>query len=147
MNTRAIRAFGLAALGLPFAAAAAAADDAAKIDFVRDVKPIFQESCVKCHGLDAAKPRKKPAAGLRLDDKAAALKGGRSGVSIVAGDAKNSLLFKLLSGSVPRPVKGEDDKDIPPMPKAKRGEKFKPLTDAQIAAIRQWIDQGANWPD
>ena len=147
MNNRALRAFGLVALALPLAAAAAVADDAARVDFVKDVKPILTQSCVKCHGLDAAKPRKKAAAGLRLDDKAAAFKGGRSGVSIIPGDAKNSLLFKLLSGPVPRPVKGEDDKDIAPMPKAKRGEKFKPLTDAQIAVIRRWIDQGANWPD
>jgi mono/diheme cytochrome c family protein len=119
-----------------------------KIDYVKDVKPIFEASCVKCHGLDPKKPKKKPAAGLRLDDKAAALKGGRSGAAIVPGDSKNSLLFKLLSGPVPRPSKdADDDKDIAPMPKAKRGEKWKPLPDAQIAVIRQWIDQGATWSE
>ena len=145
--------FGFVLLGFAcstgaFAQAGAAAD-AAKVDYVKDIKPIFDASCVKCHSVDPKKPRKKPAAGFRLDDKAAALKGGRSGAAIVRGDAKNSLLFKLLSGPVPRPAKDaeEDDKDIAPMPKVKRGEKWKPLTDAQIALIRRWIDEGANRPD
>jgi mono/diheme cytochrome c family protein len=137
-----------AALALVSAASAADAPDAAKVDFVKDVQPIFKASCVKCHHVDADKPNKKPAGKFRLDDKAAALKGGKSGAAIVAGNAKDSLLFKLLTGPVTMPKAGEDeDKDIPPMPHAKKGDKFKPLTDDQIATIRQWIDQGAAWPD
>jgi hypothetical protein len=124
-----------------------ASSDGKKIDFVKDVAPIFKASCLKCHGLDADKPKKKPAAGFQLDDKAAAVKGGRSGKAIIPGNAKDSLLFKLLSGPVARPDKDEDDKDIDPMPKAKRGEKWKPLPADQVAVIKQWIDQGANWPD
>lgn len=130
--------------GLGLAAAASA--DEAKVDFAKDVQPILKASCVNCHSIDPKKPKKKPAGELNLEIKASAMKGGRSGAAIVPGDAKNSLLFKLLSGPVPRPVKDEDDKDIPPMPKAKRGQKWKPLTAEQIDVIRRWIDQGANWP-
>jgi mono/diheme cytochrome c family protein len=152
-----IAAVGLSRLARPAGAAdaagsvtsvsAVAASDAKKIDFVKDVAPIFKTSCVKCHSVDPTKPKKKPAAGFRLDDKAAAFKGGRSGKALIAGNAKDSLLFKLLSGPVERPDKDEDDKEIDPMPKVKRGEKWKPLSDDQIATLKQWIDQGANWPD
>jgi len=127
-------------------ASAAAANDDKKVDFAKDVQPIFKATCVKCHGVDPDKPRKKAAGGFRLDDKAAALKGGRSGAAIVSGSAKDSLLFKLLSGSVMMPNEDED-KEIPPMPKVKRGEKWKALSDDEIATIRLWIDEGANWPD
>jgi mono/diheme cytochrome c family protein len=133
----------IASLGL---SRAASADEAKKIDFVKDVQPIFKASCVKCHGADPDKPKKKAAAKLWLDDKTAAMKGGKSGVAIVPGDSKNSLLFKLLSGPVPKVDPDDDDKDIPPMPKAKRGEKWKALPDDQIATIKLWIDQGAQWP-
>lgn len=43
---------------------------AAPVDFVRDVQPIFARHCTECHG------EKKQKSGLRLDVKAAALKGG-----------------------------------------------------------------------
>jgi mono/diheme cytochrome c family protein len=122
----------------------AAANDAHKIDFAKDVAPIFKASCVKCHGLDPKHPMKKGAGGLRLDDKTLALKGGKSGAALVAGKSADSLLFKLLKGSV---VVDEDGKDheIPAMPKVKKGEKWKSLPAAQVATIQQWIDQGANW--
>ena len=136
------------ALALVSAASAADAPAAKKVDFVKDVQPMFKAYCVKCHSLDPKKPKKNAAGKFRLDDKAAALKGGKSGVDIVPGKAKDSLLFKLLSGPVTMPKAGEDeDKDIPPMPKVKKGEKWKPMTDAQIALIHDWIDQGADWPD
>jgi len=135
----------IAALGLARASAAADPAAAKKVDFVKDVQPIFKASCVKCHGADPEKPGKKAAAKLWLDDKAAAMKGGKSGVAIVPGKSKDSLLFKLLSGPVTMTVE-DDDKEIAPMPKVKKGEKWKPLTDDQIATIKQWIDQGADWP-
>ena len=135
----------IAALGFAGTAAAVPAD-VKKVDFVKDVQPIFKAACIKCHSLDPDKPKKKAAAGFRLDDKAAALKGGKSGVDIIPGNSKESRFFKLLSGPVTVTV-DDEDKDIPPMPKVKKGEKWKPLTDDQIAVIRQWIDQGADWPD
>ena len=82
-----------------------------------------------------------PAGGLRLDDKDEAMKGGKHGKAIVAGKADESLLYKVLSG----PAKEGDDQ-IGGMPKQRRGEQYKPLADDKIALIKQWIDQGANWP-
>ncbi|HVC09345.1 MAG TPA: c-type cytochrome domain-containing protein [Elusimicrobiota bacterium] len=140
----------LPVLVLVLAAAASAYAQEPKVDFSRDIAPIFQQSCIKCHGLDSRHPHHHPAARLRLDDRAAAMKGGRSGKVIIPGDAKDSLLYRLLNGPVPRPAKAaglKSDKDIPPMPKAKRGKKWKPLPKKEIALIKAWIDQGAVWPE
>ena len=124
------------------ARAASAAPDAKRVDFAKDVAPIFKANCVKCHGVDPKKPKKKPAAKLDLGSEAGALKGGKTGADVVPGDAKNSLLFKLLSGPVVMPKPGEDEnKEIPPMPKVKKGKKWIALKDADIAVIRAWIDQ------
>ncbi len=133
-------------LGLLMSSTHASAGDEKKVDFAADIQPIFKESCVKCHSLDPKKPKKHGAGGLLLDDKAAAFKGGKAGKDIIPGNSKDSLLVKLLSGPVTLPD-SEEDKEIKAMPKPKKGEKWKPLSDDQIAIIRQWIDQGANWPD
>ena len=102
-------------------AANAGADAAApKIDFERDIEPIFQASCVACHGAD------KPQAQLRLDSLAAVLRGSISGKVVVAGDSNGSLLVKRLMGTngVPR---------MPPVGDA--------VPQAKIDQIRAWIDQ------
>jgi hypothetical protein len=130
---------------LVFAASSARAADS--VSFKKDVQPILKESCLKCHSFDPKKPKKKGAGELRMDDEKLAMKGGRSGPAIVPGKAQDSLLYKLLNGPAPRPVPEEDDKDIDPMPKAKRGEKWKQLPAAKIAVLKAWIDQGANWSD
>jgi mono/diheme cytochrome c family protein len=130
-------AFGVLAGGTGQEAAAAAG--AKPVDFAKDVKPIFAQSCVKCHGApDPRDPRKKAGGGLRLDDKAEALKGGKSGKAVVPGNAKESLLYKLLQG----PAKAGDH-EIDAMPKAMRGKPFKPLAPAQVEVVKKWIDQGA----
>src|SRR5580765_1425569 len=98
-----------------------------KVDFTKDVQPILQQSCVKCHGPEKQKGK------LRLDSKEAATKGGKDGAVITAGDAEKSELYRRII--LP---KGNDDV----MPN--EGE---PLTKAQTDLIRAWIDQGANWPD
>src|SRR4051812_22721325 len=87
-----------------------AAED--KIDFARDIQPIFQNSCVECHGAQKQK------GGLRLDSRAAGMKGGTTGTAIIAGKAAESLLVQRIKGI------GDD----PRMP-----EKKPALADAQIA--------------
>ena len=57
-----------------------------RIDFARDVRPLFVKHCFSCHGPD------KQRSGLRLDRKADALKGGDDGAAIVAGKSADSLL-------------------------------------------------------
>jgi mono/diheme cytochrome c family protein len=97
----------------------------AQVDFARDIQPIFASHCLKCHGAEKQKN------GLRLDLRAAALKGGDSGRAIVPGESAQSLLIPLVAGL-------DDDKVMPP-----KGER---LTVEQISLLRGWIDQGAHWP-
>jgi len=118
-----------------------AADKAEKpVDFNADIKPILSQSCFKCHSPNPRNPR-GPSGGLRLDDQATAMKGGKSGVAIVAGKGADSLLVKVLSG--PSKV---GDHEVSAMPKAMRGQEFKPLAKEKIDLIKLWIDQGAKWP-
>jgi mono/diheme cytochrome c family protein len=96
------------------------------VDFAHEVFPILEARCFECHGPDKQK------AGLRLDAKASFLKGGKSGLPILAGEAAASLLFQRVSTT-------DTDDMMPP-----KGER---LTAEQVALIRAWIDQGASWPD
>lgn len=130
----AVAGVGLAALAGP-----ARADDK-PVTFSKDIQPIFKQSCIKCHSLD--NPRHKAAAGFRLDNRESALKGGDNAhdKDIVPGNANDSVLVKLLSGTV-----NVDGEDIEAMPKKKKGEEFKPLPDAKIELIKAWINQGAKW--
>jgi hypothetical protein len=97
-----------------------------RIDFARDIQPIFDTSCLRCHG------PAKPKSGFRLDSRATALKGGDDGVDIVPGNSAKSPLIHFTAGLV-------EDMQMPPEGK---GE---PLTAAQIGLLRAWIDQGAPW--
>ena len=100
---------------------------AAPIDFVREVRPIFEKHCMECHG------EKRQKSGLRLDVKAAALKGGdNEGPSIIPGNAKESSLIHLVTSS-------DDDEVMPP-----KGER---LSATQVATLTAWINEGAAWPD
>jgi mono/diheme cytochrome c family protein len=97
----------------------------ARVDFVRDVKPILDAACVKCHG------KGKEKGGFSIETSASFLKGGDSGAPIVVGKSAESLLIELVAGFDPETI----------MPQ--KGSKLKP---EQIATLRAWIDQGAKWP-
>ena len=114
----------VALIGLSISVSVIAADP---VDFAKDVRPIFAKSCASCHGVDKQK------SGFRLDRKADALKGGDLGPAIVAGKSDKSPLIKYVSGADPQLA-------MPPDPK-------KRLTAAEVAILKVWIDQGANWPD
>ena len=98
-----------------------------QVDFLQKVQPILTNSCYECHG-----PQKQKG-GLRLDQKTAALRGGDTGPLLLAGKNAESLLIQVVAGT---------RTDLERMPKKKD-----PLTSEQIAVLRAWIDQGANWPD
>jgi mono/diheme cytochrome c family protein len=98
----------------------------AQVDFVRDIKPILEVSCLRCHGPE------KPKSAFRIDNRAAALKGGDNGVDIIAGNSAKSPLIHYITQLVP-------DMEMPPEGK---GE---PLTKEQIGLLRAWIDQGVIW--
>src|SRR3954468_18320564 len=96
-----------------------------KVDFARDVQPIFGARCVGCHGAAAQ------LSGLRLDRKQDALRGGYSGPVLKEGSSASSRLYKLVSTGVV--VHGKALR-MPP------GEQL-PSNEAEI--IRRWIDEGA----
>ncbi|MFM1769469.1 MAG: hypothetical protein RJA22_1998 [Verrucomicrobiota bacterium] len=99
---------------------------AEKVDFAKDILPVLEGQCFKCHAEEKQKGK------LRLDSREAALKGGKGGPSIVAGDAAKSELLRRVS--LPK-----SDDDFMPTD----GE---PLSPAAIAKLKAWIDQGADWP-
>jgi len=98
----------------------------APVDYVKDIQPLLAQNCYQCHGAT------QPKHGLRLDTAAFALKGGQSGPAIKPGNSSDSLLVQVVSGT---------HKDITRMPYKKP-----PLSDGQIALVRQWVDEGAKAP-
>lgn len=129
---------GLGVVGLGRSASAAGAASAATpapplpppaerpADFARDIKPIFEASCIKCH----AHGQKK--GGFRLDSRELILEGGESGPGAKAGSSAESLLIQLVAGQDP-------DRLMP--------AKGAPLTARQIGLLRVWVDQGLPWPE
>ncbi|QOV88847.1 DUF1553 domain-containing protein [Humisphaera borealis] len=99
-------------------------------DFRRDIKPLFESSCIDCHG------PKKQRSGYRLDVRPYAMKGGDIGeTAIVAGDSGKSTLVRHITSA--------DDDVLMPPPKSGKPR----LTAEQVSTIRKWIDAGAIWPD
>jgi mono/diheme cytochrome c family protein len=96
------------------------------IDYERDVAPILQGHCIRCHGAERTE------AGLRLDRREAALAGGDSGRAIEPANGTGSLLIALVSGEDPSRI-------MPP-----EGDR---LSEPQIDILRAWIDEGAVWPE
>ena len=97
----------------------ALAPSAFALDFVREIRPIFEKHCYECHGAEKQKND------YRLDIKAVALK------NIVAGKSAESPLFQFVSGK---------EKDTPMPPKSK-------LSSTELESLKRWIDEGAKWPD
>ncbi|MSR31171.1 MAG: DUF1553 domain-containing protein [Gemmataceae bacterium] len=101
------------------------AAEPAKVDFARQIQPLFQEHCHSCHG------KEKQKGDLRLDIKANALRGGESGAVIIPGKPHDSILWKNITGQP----------GATQMPK-----RAARLQEKEIALIAEWIRQGANWP-
>ncbi|MDB6054917.1 MAG: Planctomycete cytochrome [Verrucomicrobiales bacterium] len=97
-----------------------------EVDFVRDVRPIFEKNCLKCHGAE------KPKGGFRLDARELALAGGDEAKDILPSDSAHSPLIHYVARVVP-------DMEMPP---AQKGE---PLTSEEVSILRKWIDSGALW--
>jgi hypothetical protein len=137
------------------------------VTYAKDIKPLLEASCFRCHG------ERQHKGGLRLDSLEAALKGGEDGKVINPGDSKNSLIVLAVSQLDP-------EKAMPPKPRgggrpggprpsgtnapaggaSGQGQRpggpggggpggpggmmmSKPLTAEQVGLVRAWIDQGA----
>jgi hypothetical protein len=110
-----------------FAVISALADGApndAEELFEQKVLPVLSGTCLKCHGGE------KVSGGLRLDSRAAILKGGDSGPAIVPGDPDSSLIVQA--------IRHEDGLEMPP--------KKPRLSDATITDFERWVKLGAPDP-
>jgi hypothetical protein len=102
----------------PTSAATAATGGSGAVSFSRDVKPILDRVCVKCHGGEETKE------GLVLKSYAELMAGSFNGPVVVPGDTANSLLIELITnGKMP-----------------KKGPKLLP---AEIRAFTNWVAAGA----
>ena len=97
------------------------------VDFEREIAPIFAAKCLHCHGPEKQK------SGYRLDVRTIALLGGDSSApNVHPGDADASPMARYIAGL---------DKDMVMPPKGER------MTDAEVALVRRWINEGAQWPE
>ena len=96
-------------------------------EYHKSIQPLLASKCIKCHGAEKQK------GGLRLDQKAAAFRGGDSGeAAIVPGKSMDSRLLTLIAAK-------DENERMPP-----EGE---PLTGPQIELLKKWVDAGAEWPE
>lgn len=134
MTRNALRILGIAALTLAFAPSSFA------VDFEKEIWPIIETSCVKCHMAPYKDPKrgrtKNPKAGLRLDTAELIMKGaeeeeGEWEKVIIPGDAAKSSFYTLTTLD-------EDHDDVMP-PKGDL------LTKEQQELVKKWIQDGAKF--
>ncbi len=89
------------------------------------VQPLFARHCAGCHGERMAKAQ------LRLDSFDAAMRGGKHGAVVMAGNVKDSELYFRMT------LPADDDRAMPPSGK-------EPLTKDELTVVRLWIEQGAS---
>jgi ankyrin repeat protein len=109
----------IVSLGLLFSTTAPAA-----VDYARDIQPLFEKHCYECHG------PKKQKNGFRLDRRSRAFM-GMTRHNIIPGSSNTSRVYR-------RVLDGQSGTQMPPE---------EVLSPEQIETIRQWIDEGAHWPD
>jgi cytochrome c553 len=94
--------------------------------FEKQVRPILAARCFECHSRQTDKPQ----GGLRLDSRAATLKGGDTGPAVVPGKPKESLLVDAINYG-----------ELYQMPPKSR------LPVEEIAVLTKWVEMGAPWPE
>ena len=113
----------------------AKADD--KVDFEKQIYPIFKAKCLKCHSKEHEDNGKikKPKGGLVLNTAEGIKKGGKEDKDkcLVAGKPDDSTIYKVTL------LPSSDDKAMPP------DGKGDPLTDAEKTLLKNWIAQGADF--
>jgi mono/diheme cytochrome c family protein len=130
--------FMLAALAVAFSVSRAAsaaetklppASDKKDVTYAKDIKPIFDVACVKCHSGERAKAK------LHMENLEGILKGTKMGKIVTVGDSAKSFIVKSIAHATE-----EQDEWMPPV-----GNKagIKTLTPEQVGLVRAWIDQGA----
>jgi hypothetical protein len=98
-------------------------------DYLRDVRPILADNCFRCHGADEESRK----AGLRLDLRESAVRGGDSGDPAIAPGKPDS------SELIHRITSRDDSERMPPT------DARSSLTPAQVETLRKWIAGGAHY--
>jgi mono/diheme cytochrome c family protein len=101
----------------------------APVDYARDIQPLLQRSCLRCHGPE------KPKSNFRLDSREAVLIGGSIGVNVVVSNSAASSLIHYVA----RLKDVDEDLWMPPQGKAPT------LSREEVALVRAWVDQGLPW--
>jgi len=97
------------------------------VTYAADIKPLIEQSCVKCHGGE------KPKGKYSMETKESLIKGGPGGAPVVVGNSAKSALVHYIADLV-------TDSEMPPTDKR---DKYPALTKEQIGLVRAWVDQGA----
>ncbi|WP_165218915.1 PSD1 and planctomycete cytochrome C domain-containing protein [Aquisphaera insulae] len=106
--------------------APASASPEKKVEFFeKKIRPILVSQCHTCHSAET-----NSKGGLRVDDRNGLVQGGNSGSAVVPGKPDESLLLQAVRHA-------DDAPKMPPKSK---------LTDAEIADLARWIEDGAAWP-
>ena len=79
-----------------------------KVSFAKEIYPLLEQSCTKCHGKGKAK------GGFSLETREKLLAGGDTGESVVVGDSAGSYLVELVSGVDPDNVMPQKGSEIHP---------------------------------
>lgn len=97
----------------------------AKVDFVRDIAPLLWQRCAHCHGAT------KDKGDLRLDGKEHVFV--PDGTVVVPNQPEQSLLVERIL--------------LPVTDKERMPAEGEPLSPKQVELLRNWIAQGAEWPE
>lgn len=125
-----------AVFGLGLTAFNAKAED--KVDFEKQIWPIIENSCLKCHQEPYEDERgrmRKPKSGLIVGTKEGLMAGGDEGEAIIPGKPDDSPFYTMTM------LPMSDDMHMPPEEKADE------LTDEQKELLKQWIAEGADFGD
>lgn len=103
------------------------------VNFEKQILPVLETKCFSCHKAPYTEDGrlKKPKADLRLDAAWAMLKGAESGPALVPGNLAKSYMYSVVT--LPK----DDDMFMPP--------KGDPLTEAEVALLKEWIESGADF--
>jgi uncharacterized membrane protein len=121
-STNIVRLLGIAlfAFSATVASTVSVASAQDKVDFVKEIKPIIEKHCISCHG-----PEEEEA--FRIDERESALE-------YIEPTSEDSDFYQVLVS--------DDEEELMPPP-----EDGIPLTEVQIELVKNWIDQGADWPE
>ncbi len=121
LSKRWLAVFSALALVLSTSTSLIGQEESTKVDFKKQIKPLFDKYCVACHGPDDTQS-------FRIDQKEDAMD------YVEAGKADDSQLYFVLVT--------DDEYELMPPP-----DEENPMDAKEIELVKRWIDEGADWPD